>query len=133
MKKLSLLIIVIIPLASFCQEYPYDKGDTLFYSSTVKFWEGQKVKLGRGSGTNGTFVFINENRTSFAQMMTRSQNDLATLVPLPKDMANLSLEVKKWKKVGSKRMGFKYQLILKGNITYECDILNAIDSKEILP
>ena len=132
MKKVIVLILILINVKAFTQEYPYDKGDTLYLSPTVKFWEGQKVKLGKGSGMNGTFAFINENRTSFASLMTRSQSEMTNLVPLPKDFSGLSMDVKKFKRVGSKRMGYKYQLILKGNITYECDINPAIDAKEII-
>lgn len=121
-----------LTLKGFSQEYPYDKSDTLYQSEGVKFWVGQKIKLGKGSGVNGTFAFINENRSSFAALMTRSANEMANLIPLPKDMNGLSMEVKKFKRVGNKRMGYKYQLILKGAGTYECDINSALDAKEIL-
>lgn len=133
MKKIALFSIVfMIGLKGFSQEYPYDKSDTLYQSEGVKFWVGQKIKLGKGSGVNGTFAFINENRSSFTALMTRSPNDMANLIPLPKDMNGLSMEVKKFKRVGNKRMGYKYQLILKGAGTYECDINSALDAKEIL-
>lgn len=125
-------IVLMLSLNGFSQEYPYDKSDTLYQSEGVKFWVGQKIKLGKGSGVNGTFAFINENRTSFAALMTRSANDMGNLIPLPKDMNGLSMEVKKFKRVGNKRMGYKYQLILKGAGTYECDINSALDAKEIL-
>jgi hypothetical protein len=132
MRSLLLIVCLWACHSASAQEFPYEKDDTLFYSPTIKFWEGQKLKLGKGSGVNGTFAFINENRTSFASLMTRSTDQMAALVPMPKDFNGLSVDVKKWKKVGNKRMGFKYQLILKGDITYECDPQSAIDAKEII-
>ena len=48
--------------------------DTLFLSSSVKYYVGQKIKIGVGTSDGGDFKYIKINQAGFTAAMTTTNN-----------------------------------------------------------
>lgn len=139
MKKLMLLALLgsITFHVSYGQKYPYitNNDDTLYISSSVKYYVGQKLKMGTGTHNGGDFKWIKINELGFASMMTATnsrtydQNNSA----LPSNLSGRLAEVTKIRSIGNERRGYQYQLLLGigSPVRYQCDIVNAIKYGEI--
>lgn len=57
MKRLLILVLSFIVINSYAQDKPVLENDTISYAGK-KFWVGQEVTLGYGSGNNKQFVFV---------------------------------------------------------------------------
>ena len=93
-------------------------------SNGVVYKVGDEIKLGRGSGANGRFVYVTIG--GWAQSMNPEQN------ALPPGNVGLVVTVKKIKKYDSKRYKKVLFIVGGGNITnYNLDIESAIAECEI--
>ena len=109
--------------------------DTLFLNSSVKYYVGQKIKIGVGTSDGGDFKYIKINQAGFTAAMTTTNNrrynrDMYALDP---SFSGRLGEVKKVKVIGSDRRGYTYQLLLaiNGIHRHQCDIINAIRFGEV--
>jgi hypothetical protein len=128
MKKAVLLFTTaVITLYAQSQEKEFQFGkltkDTLFLKNGAKFGIGQKVQLGYGSTANKDFEFVHLSPWSIAGPLK-----------LGSGWANMTMVVKEFKTYQSKKLGEKVYLVLKGgNLSpYWCDIIAAIDQKEVI-
>jgi len=151
MKKI-LLIGLLLPLFSICQaDDPYtqmelkkleeEKQDSIknFQDSVVTtlgyvFKKGQTVKMGTGSNPDGTFKFIFISITSFFRYNGNAPNAANSENAMPAIYSGLNFEVLKIRKIGNKKLGYKYTLVLKNAdlVRYEADFDNAIAAGEII-
>jgi len=138
MKKfLMALFGLSMSFGSFSQNFPKmsSNDDTLYLSSSVKYYVGQKIKVGTGTSDGGDFKYIKINQAGFTAAMTTTNNrrynrDLYALDPA---FSGRLGEVKKIKSLGSENRGYTYQLLLAidGMHRHQCDIINAIKCGEI--
>ena len=93
-------------------------------SNGVVYKVGDNIKLGRGSGANGDFVYVTLGGWG---MVAEGK-----VTPLPPSNAGLVVTIKKIKKYDYKHYKGVYFTIGGGNITnYNLDIENAIATGEI--
>jgi len=134
MRKL-VVALLFTPALSFAQDtFPKLNGDTLYTSTGFKVVEGEKVKIGVGSTSDGDFKFIRRSSTSmFAYHSTTGYQGLANAAnALPRNQAGLEYKIVRIDKRGTKKTGFVYYPIINIGMTrYEIDIENAITSGEL--
>jgi hypothetical protein len=139
MKKVILLAGLGLSMSFGClaQSYPSVSinEDTLFLSSSVKYYVGQRIKIGVGTSDGGDFKYIKINQAGFTAAMTTTNNrrynrDMYALDP---SFSGRFGEVKKVKVIGSDKRGYMYQLLLaiNGIHRHQCDIINAIKFGEV--
>ena len=131
MKQTLLMILFFTALKSFSQDTTTIIKDTLIegkdaivFSNGKLVVEGQKIKCGRGTMTNGDFKFIFISRTAMVN------GGLA----IGRSYSGLMLDVKKVSKVGNKKRGYKYLIKVGGGniVNYECEIADAVAVGEII-
>ena len=136
MKKMLLFSILCIPvLASAQSEYPQFKKDTLYINEYDWYVKGAKLKTGRGTLPDGKFKYITTSPTSFVALMSATQeNPTKGIIPLGANYTGLLLEAKQYKRLGNKKRGFKYYLIVGGGniVNYYVDIESALATGEII-
>ena len=126
MKKIILMVLFGLSLISstFGQSYPSVSinEDTLFLSSSVKYYVGQKVKIGVGTSDGDYFKYIKINQAEFTAVMTTTNDrkhnrDMYALDPMYSGKLG---EVKKLRVTGSEKRGYHYELLLSldGTVTY---------------
>jgi len=118
MKKIITLILCLVSLISYSQrvdEYTADNG--------ITYKEGDTIKLGRGSGLQGTFVHL-----QMGGWMAGSQTQIGA------NYANLAVEIKKIFTRKLKGTEKTYFVVGGGNITnYNLMIDEAIQTCEVVP
>lgn len=134
MKKLLTCLLVIISFTINAQETKLEK-DTLYTSIGWKITPGTKIKFGRGAAPDGNFNYIRINSASLMSYYSSTPNAANNANSLNRSWANSGGEVASIRKVGTKKSGFTYQLVLKpgSGVRYECDIESAIASGEVVP
>jgi len=135
MKKLILFTLLCLPATVNAQSYPKMIKDTLFLTEGDYFVKGTQIKTGAGTLPNGDFKFVFSSPTSvFAVMSATSDNPTAGIVHLASSFAGYNLNIKEIRKDGSKKVGYKYHLVVTANnsFKYWVDIQNALTSGEIM-
>ena len=135
MKKLLICLLALICFKSYSQQVKYEK-DTLYTSIGWKITDGTKIKFGKGTAPTGDFNFIRINSLSLLSAYSSSNPNAANSANnLNRAWANTGGEVANIRKIGTKKSGYSYQLILKigSTVRYECDIESAIASGEVVP
>jgi hypothetical protein len=123
MKKLLLLGIMSFVFVSVNAQ-KVEKLNEFKASNGVTYKVGDQIKLGRGSGANGAFVYV----TIGGWGMVAS----GKVTPLPPSDAGLIVTIKKIRKYNYKHYKGVYFTVGGGNITnYNVDIENAIATGEI--
>lgn len=112
------------------------KRDGLILSNGKVIWEGEQIKCGRGTLPSGDFKYIHSSNTSWLNIVSmdaRAPKD-GTETAIGRQYSGLMLTVKKVKKVGTKRLGYKYQLVVGGGniVNYQCEIEDALAVGEIV-
>lgn len=109
-----------------------EKLDEYVASNGITYKVGDEIKLGRGSDTNGRFVYINIAGWGAMAGATNNANYNADQNRLGSANSGLIVTVKKIKKYNYKRYKGVYFTIGGGNITnYSLDIENAIKTCEV--
>jgi hypothetical protein len=137
MKKKLLIVLVAVlssAIASFAQELPIIKGDTLYTTMGFKIVKGQSLKIGTGTMPDGDFKFIRLNSGSLfsysswdiSQGLANQENALS------RGKSGSLMKVVKLQKRGSEKKGFIYYVLLSGFTRYEVDVENAIAVGEIV-
>lgn len=122
MKTVFTTVIILIGLSLSAQKI--EKLDEYTASNGITYKEGDEIKLGRGSDTNGRFVYVTVG--GWAVSTNPEENRLGA------GNAGLLVTVKKIKKYNYKRYKGVYMTVGGGNITnYTLDIENAIATCEI--
>jgi len=118
----AVLIILSVILTVTAKAQPKVVGDTLFIDS-VKLVKGQTIQIGTGS---------NAATKGFNYLFTTP--GLGVPVPLSAQWAGYKMQIKKFKQEGNSTMGYKYYVVLSAGamINYWCDIVPALQSKEVL-
>jgi hypothetical protein len=96
---------------------------------------GMSLKTGRGTMPNGDFKYINTSSTSFLAVMSQdNRGGNSAIMPLKRSYSGLLLTVKSVKKIGNKKRGFKYVVIVGGGniVNYELELEDAIATGEII-
>ncbi|WP_026838499.1 SHOCT domain-containing protein [Gillisia sp. JM1] len=131
MKKITYLTIVLLTL-NFLQAQNVEKLDEFTASNGITYKVGDDFKLGRGSDTNGRFVYVNMGGWGAIAGATNNANYNADQNRLGAANSGLIVTLKKIKKYDSKRFKGVYFTVGGGNITnYTIDIENAIVTCEI--
>lgn len=126
MKKLLLLSFVLFAISNLQAQKKIEKLDDYKASNGITYKVGDEIKLGRGSDTNGRFVYVNMGGWGAAMSGNPEQNWLGAA------NAGLLVTIKKIKKYNYKRYKGVYFTVGGGNITnYTIDIENAIATCEI--
>ena len=123
-------------------------GDTLFTDKGFKFYKGQILKVGNGSGENGWFNTITfRSGASWPLLLWKKMDEKDPDYQLDpsiriKDNVKLYLnpgsmvKIKKFKRYGKARWGYWYKLILHTTefprITFTANIPDAIRTKELI-
>ena len=124
MKKITLLIVGILSLNLVQAQKKVEKLDEFTASNGITYKIGDEVKLGRGSDTNGKFVYANIG--GWAVSTNPEENRLGAA------NAGLIVTIKKINKYNYKRQKGVYFTVGGGNITnYILDIENAIKTCEV--
>jgi len=124
MKKISIIIIALLTLNSLHAQKKREKMTEFTASNGITYKIGDEIKLGRGSDTNGKFVYVNIG--GWAVSTNPEQNRLGA------GNAGLIVTIKKIIKYNYKRYKGIYFTVGGGNITnYILDIENAIATCEI--
>jgi len=133
MKLLLIAFLFCLPGFAICQSDSLSEdGETLYLVSGYKISKGDAVKFGVGSTQSGAFKYIRKNSSSLFSYTSKTDNAADNANNMPRNMAGMSLPVKRIEKRGSKKMGFAYYLVVKQSIiAYECDVKNAIASGEL--
>lgn len=131
MKWIAVMAYLCCSVSLYAQ--PTRDKDTLHLNDSIYVLKGSKILLGKGSGTNGQFVYITLARSSFAAS-TYSMNGDDPRIQLARDRAGYYGTVKDIRSYGTKKMGYKWYLVLSGlsGGPYECDAINAYETKEII-
>ena len=136
MKKFILDVLLFIPLFALGQsEYPVFRKDTLYINPYDFYVKGSKLKTGLGTMPDGSFKYITTSPGSFVALMgATSANPSAGITPLGSSYSGHTLEAKKYKRLGSKKRGFKYYLVAGGGniVNYWVDIESALKTGEIV-
>ena len=115
MKKITFLIIAVFTLNLSQGQKKKEKLTEFIASNNIKYKIGDEIKLGRGSDTNGKFVYI--NITGLAMSSDPDQNRLGAA------NAGLLVTIKKIFKYNYKRYKGVYFTVGGGNIAnYSLDI-----------
>ncbi len=131
MKKITFLTIAFLTL-NLMQAQKSEKLDEFTASNGVTYKVGDDFKLGRGSDTNGRFVYVNMGGWGAIAGATNNANYNADQNRLGAANSGLIVTLKKIKKYDSKRFKGVYFTVGGGNITnYTIDIENAIETCEI--
>lgn len=130
MKQLLLIGLAFIAIKSKAQSISYNdlqsgdaKGKYTEYvsKSGAIFKAGERIKIGQPK-SGSEFIFI-----------TMGDGILLPISKYPSSGAGTEPEIKKITVTGSKRLGYKANVICKGNVsTINIDIENAIDAKEVI-
>ena len=132
MKKITLLIITLLALNMIEAQKKVQKLKDFTASNGITYKIGDKIKLGRGSDTNGRFVYINMGGWAAIAGATNNANYNANNNRLGAVNAGLLVTIKKIKKYNYKRYKGVYFTVGGGNITnYIIDIENAIATCEV--
>lgn len=124
MKKITFLIIAILTLNLAQAQKKIEKLEEFTASNGITYKIGDEVKLGRGSDTNGKFVYVNIG--GWAISTNPEENRLGAA------NAGLLVTIKKINKYNHKRYKGVYFTVGGGNITnYTLDIENAIKTCEV--
>jgi len=124
MKKISLLIIALLTLNIAQAQKKVEKLKEYTASNGITYKIGDDVKLGRGSDSNGKFIYVNIG--GWAISANPEQNRLGAA------NSGLIVTIKKIKKYNYKRYKGIYFTVGGGNITnYILDIENAIKTCEV--
>ncbi len=120
MKLSSIFILLLVAVTTKAQ--PRLSKDTLFVDSTA-FVKGQDIYIGTGS---------NAATKGFNYLFTSP--GLSMPVPLSAQWTGYKMIIKNFKTKGNKTMGTKYYLVLSAGeiINYWCDVVPALQSKEII-
>ena len=116
MKKIIFIIAFVVSLTSNGQ-FGIQRKDEYKASNGITYHEGDKVKLGLGSGLNGTFAYIKSSG-----LMDNNQT-------APSNYSNTTVVVKKIKEYNSKTY---LAVVAQGMMNYMIDIDGAIASCEIV-
>lgn len=124
MKKITLLTIAILTLNFAQAQKKVEKLEEYIASNGITYKIGDEVKLGRGSDTNGKFVYVNIG--GWAVSTNPEENRLGAA------NAGLLVTIKKINKYNYKRYKGIYFTVGGGNLTnYVLDIENAIATCEV--
>ena len=124
MKKITFLIITLLTLNLSQAQKRVEKLKEFTASNGTTYKIGDEIKLGRGSDTNGKFVYVNIG--GWAISTNAEENRLGAA------NAGLLVTIKKIKKYNYKRYKGVYLTVGGGNITnYIINIENAIATCEI--
>lgn len=122
----NLLLLAFLTVFTVNAQKKIENLETYTASNGVTYSIGDEFQLGRGSDTNGKFVYVNVG--GWAVSSSAEQNRLGSL------NVGLIVTVKKIKKYNYKRYKGVYFTVGGGNITnYTIDIENAISSCEVIP
>jgi len=123
MKQITFLIIAMLTL-NLAQAQKKEKLEEITASNGITYKIGDEIKLGRGSDTNGKFVYVNIG--GWAISTNPEENRLGAA------NAGLFVTIKKINKYNYKRYKGVYFTVGGGNITnYNLDIENAIKTCEV--
>jgi hypothetical protein len=123
MKQITFLIIAMLTL-NLAQAQKKEKLEEFTASNGITYKIGDEIKLGRGSDTNGKFVYVNIG--GWAISTNPEENRLGAA------NAGLLVTIKKINKYNYKRYKGVYFTVGGGNITnYNLDIENAIKTCEV--
>lgn len=122
-----------VSLTSFSQTY---ENGILTTSTGYQIKKGDKVKIGVGTMTDGSFKYIRVNSGSLFKTYSAQGNVFNKQAneanSFPREYSGLSFEVKKIMDKGSKKNGYVYYAkINKSLIAYEIDVENAVNSGEL--
>lgn len=132
MKTIITLIICAFCLGSIQAQKKVEKLESYTASNGITYEVGDEIKLGRGSDTDGRFVFVNIAGWGAALAATNNPNYNAEQNRLGAANSGIQVTVKKIKKYNKKRFKGVIFTIGGGNITnYTLDIENAIATCEI--
>lgn len=132
MKKITFLLITILTFNLTIAQNKVEKLNEYTASNGITYKIGDEIRLGRGSDTNGRFVYVNMAGWLAAASATNDANYNANQNRLGAVNAGLIVTVKKIKKYNSKRYKGVFFTIGGGNITnYSLDIENAIKTCEV--
>lgn len=124
MKKITFLIIAILTLNLAQAQKKVEKLEEFTASNGITYKIGDEVKLGRGSDTNGKFVYVNIG--GWAVSANPEENRLGAA------NSGLLVTIKKINKYNYKRYKGVYFTVGGGNITnYTIDIESAIKTCEV--
>jgi hypothetical protein len=122
--KTILTLLLCCVLASYTYGQNVERLDEYTASNGITYKIGDEIKLGRGSDTNGKFVYVNIG--GWAVSTNPEQNRL------PASSSGLIVTVKKINKYNHKRYKGVYFTVGGGNITnYFLDVENAIQTCEV--
>ena len=124
MKKLALLLTIIFAVNVTNGQKKKQKLEEYTASNGITYKIGDAIKLGRGSDTNGKFVYVNIGGWAVSGNAENNR--------LPAANAGLIVTIKKINKYNYKRYKGIYLTIGGGNITnYTMDLENAIATCEV--
>lgn len=124
MKKITLLTIILLTFHIANGQKKREKLEEYTASNRITYKIGDEIKLGRGSDTNGKFVYV---KIGGWAVSTNPENNR-----LGAANAGLIVTVKKINKYNYKRYKGVYLTIGGGNITnYTMDLENAISTCEV--
>jgi hypothetical protein len=133
MKKVLTIALLAICFNVIAQDTSLPKivNDTLITSIGWKIVIGKDIKTGYGSLPNGDFKTIGMN--DGANIFFAANGDMP-VQSIGKAWCNRLFSVKKFKKEGSDKRGYKYFVIINGGTMsrFKCDIEQAIVSNEVL-
>ncbi len=132
MKKLLLLLSITLFTISSLHAQRVEKLDEYTASNGVTYKVGDEIKLGRGSDTNGRFVYVNMSGWGAVMTATNDQVHNANQNRMEASNAGMLVTIKKIKSYDKKRFKGVIFTIGAGNITnYTMDIENAIATCEV--
>lgn len=132
MKKLFIICVALMTLTTINAQKKVEKLKEYTASNGITYKVGDEFKLGRGSDTDGRFVYVNMAGWGAALAATNDSNYNAQQNRLGAANAGLIVTIKKIKKYNQKRFKGVYFTIGGGNITnYAVDIENAIATCEV--
>lgn len=124
MKKITLLIITVLMMNIVHAQDKVEKLEEYTASNGITYKVGDEIKLGRGSDTNGKFVYVNIGGWGMSTDAETNRLGAAN--------SGLIVTVKKIKSYNYKRYKGVYFTVGGGNLTnYNLDIENAIATCEI--
>ncbi|UJH90909.1 SHOCT domain-containing protein [Antarcticibacterium sp. 1MA-6-2] len=132
MKKITFLLLALLTLNAVQAQKKVEKLDEFTASNGITYKVGDEIKLGRGSDTDGRFVYVNMGGWGTVLAATSDANYNAEQNRLGAANSGLIVTIKKIKKYDQKRYKGVYFTVGGGNITnYVIDIENAIATCEV--